>query len=84
MTNEEALKIIKSLRFDDDDVAIALQYAIKALEKQIPKKVIWKFGGDGLPYVHCGVCGKSILRSDYCDNCGQRLDWRDENDTVSM
>lgn len=55
--------------------------AIEALEKQIPKKVIWKHfdsSGDPLPLPYCSTCGRSVMRSDYCDNCGQRLDWSEE------
>ena len=66
----------------------ALDMAIKALEKQIPKKVnlrhIRKY--DGFDDGECPTCGNSVLRDGfsndvYCDDCGQKLDWsvEDEN-----
>lgn len=60
----------------DGDLLLALDMAISALEKQIPKK---------LPIVeelyHCPNCGEkdAVLQGDnYCFNCGQALDWSDE------
>lgn len=55
-----------------------------AIEKQIPKKVVrygkWNY--------KCPCCGESAkaetgdsfidYRLDYCDGCGQKLDWSDE------
>ena len=52
--------------------------AIVALEKQIPKKVTKSV---------CPSCNRIFLfrhgekrKGDYCDNCGQALDWSDNND----
>ena len=51
--------------------------AIVALEKQIPKKVTKSA---------CPSCNRVFLfrhsekrKGDYCDNCGQALDWSDTN-----
>ena len=51
--------------------------AIVALEKQIPKKVTKSA---------CPSCHRIFLfrhsekrKGDYCDNCGQALDWNDNN-----
>ena len=51
--------------------------AIVALEKQIPKKVTKSV---------CPSCNRIFLfrhgekrKGDYCDNCGQALDWSDDN-----
>ena len=48
--------------------------AIAALEKQVPKIVN---GGDEKT---CSVCDGDILSyyADYCENCGQKLDWGDK------
>ena len=61
--------------------------AILALEKQIPKKVV-KGGKQSYKCPCCGACektqtGDSFIdyRLDYCDGCGQKLDWSDENET---
>lgn len=51
--------------------------AIVALEKQIPKKVTKSV---------CPSCNRIFLfrhgekrKGDYCDNCGQALDWSENN-----
>ena len=58
----------------------AFQISINTLEKQIPKKPRF--------YAHnyyCSVCDSLIgnnefewKRFKYCDNCGQAIDWSDE------
>lgn len=65
----------------------AFQMAISALEKQIAKKPIFQFNfSDTVSRFEC-KCGNIIkVRHDigimdnndapnYCDNCGQKLDW---------
>lgn len=53
----------------------------KALKKQIPKKPVY-----GAANIKCPNCGATLLyyfhsfKIDYCDECGQRLDWSEEND----
>lgn len=86
MTVEEAITILKIAKTEVEwdyplDYAIAIDTAIEALEKQIPKKPIksdrevryyevWK----------CPKCGFewSSRVVDYCYKCGQAIDWRDE------
>lgn len=61
----------------------ARQEAIKALEKQIPKKPnnmksILDFSGRYYTTKgNCPVCNREGLNrsSIYCDECGQKLDW---------
>lgn len=59
--------------------------AISALEKQVPKKIYhypWN-GIDGVPYDLCPSCETNLCTSgafgrkkmDYCEGCGQKLDW---------
>lgn len=60
--------------------------AIKALEKQIPKGAISAYKG----YYNCPTCKNNINITDddlyvygieppkYCDECGQALDWSEE------
>lgn len=61
------------------------QDALKALEKQIPKKPI----KDRYPWAICSVCGGSVYlkkvqehivnnETTYCEHCGQALDWGGE------
>ena len=59
--------------------------AIKALEKQIPRKPVEQ--GDGIN-CNCPACGRYVGYIDamaweipkYCDECGQALDWSGEDD----
>ena len=67
----------------------AIQIAIEALEKQIPKKP--EYEGDGYAdgelvydYAKCPICGHGFEYGindwgcEYCSDCGQKLDWSDE------
>lgn len=62
----------------------ALSKAIKAIEKQTPKKPILKrertslFGEDDVPY--CPNCKCRLSEVSYCEECGQVIDWSDIND----
>ncbi len=89
MNAQKALEII---RYEVDEeghcgyIENELRVAMTALEKQIPKKVI--FGYDEQKYVLCPICKIEIAMLDswrdfesrvykYCPNCGQALDWSD-------
>lgn len=60
--------------------------AIQALEKQIPKKPI-KSEEQSVRYVntyYCPVCRLGITGTNiakWCYHCGQKLDWRGDNET---
>lgn len=65
----------------------AVDMAIQALEKQIPKKVqlrhIHKF--DGFDDGECPTCGLNVSRDFdgtdvFCPDCGQKLDWGDSGE----
>lgn len=91
MTPKEAIEILQ----EEHDYAqhlsyvnAALKQAIESLEKQIPKKpfVIEK-QYFGCPYcehdlgVDCDdIYVYEILKPNYCECCGQHLDWSDDND----
>lgn len=59
--------------------------AIRAIQKQIPKKINNRSVIKNFPIsVHgdCPTCGSKNLSSadtDYCNACGQKLDWTDDN-----
>ena len=93
MTESEAIKFMKLFREEWDKNsktrnAEALDVAIQALEKQIPKKPIKK---ERSGIVYC-VCGNFIgykppinralengkIPFKYCPNCGQKIDWSGE------
>lgn len=50
----------------------ALDMAIAALEKQIPKKIA------GLHDDRCPCCNYPVILEKYCPNCGQKL-YREDN-----
>ena len=58
--------------------------ACKALEKQIPKRVILEY--DEQDSICCPNCKGELMSMDwydhwkcnYCEKCGQALDWSDE------
>ena len=56
----------------------SVEIAIQALENQIPKKPKER-DCIGFNTLVCPVCkGALYLYEPYCDNCGQKLDWSDE------
>ena len=76
MTYEEAINTIKhGCIYRDKRGGIALQIAIKALEKQIPKKPDLDGG------IYCPCClhefKENYDTTSYCPNCGQAIDWSD-------
>lgn len=71
--------------------AWACDAGIKALEKQIPRRPIDKTKPDDTAsraYENCNIivcptCGgrlKLKSKGKYCDKCGQKLDWGEEDD----
>ncbi len=67
------------------------EFAIDALEKQIPKKIVYHKQSYGTPY-RCPECEADQIAIDFfnsdgtepsekyswCWHCGQKLDWGDE------
>ena len=94
MTAEEAIELIENdLKLHSKDLSSkyknGLRMAISALEKQIPKKPIMKpyFEDMEEEYLCCPTCGEILTdripmdNKDFyfhCLNCGQKLDWSDE------
>lgn len=84
MTTERAIEILNPEHREDyesmEPVNEACRMAISALEKQIPIKPI----DDTKPRdffinIYCSVCKEPVTkRFKYCRNCGQALDWRDD------
>lgn len=83
----DAKKALKELSYDETAYGgyctfEVRQEAIKALEKQIPKKPkniksIPTFSNDVyLTRANCPICGYDLNRSNiYCNRCGQKIDW---------
>lgn len=94
MTIEKALEILRTVDGIECKIpgyTTALGTAVQALEKQIPKKPLYreteyyayKFAkGIKAPFCECG-CLAVDEENDcftYCPDCGQALDWSDENE----
>lgn len=86
MTPEEAIRQIQIhstvLQMYEDSISStteALDMAIRALERRLPTKPIKPFEQTILK---CPYCGKHIDKKyiEYCYECGQRLDWRNEDE----
>lgn len=85
MTNREAIEVIKLAQAQVEweypmDYATALDMAISALEKQIPKKVRITTSTK-----RCSVCGRQLSgignihpERNYCQGCGQKICWEGE------
>lgn len=60
-----------------EELAEAMRMSIQALEKQIPKKPDFT---EDKEFALCPCCNGNGLanKQEYCDNCGQKLDWSDE------
>lgn len=82
MTEKEAIEIIERIR-DDDLLTLkafeACTMAINALRKQIPMKMPRTYTD-----YKCAVCGRrirsgkgssSLSRDNFCQRCGQRINW---------
>lgn len=81
MTNEEAIEVIKhDCIYRDKRGSEALEVAISALKKQIPKPPT-KTKNSTLLCPNCDeyvgyVDAEVDIRADYCNFCGQAIDWR--------
>lgn len=60
------------------EVGTACDMAIEALEKQIPKKYKLIHPCKSVNYYQCPACdGLLHINENYCGNCGQFMDWSD-------
>ena len=85
MEAEEALFILRNIGITSGREGQAIGTAIKALEKQIPKKVKFEdsvFLGKPCKDPYCPSCGDNFNGGEWwyldcCPECGQALDWRE-------
>lgn len=81
MTESEAIKVLKMVETHGALTTNAKELAIKALEKQIPKKPIRNYPLKNEAWSEsamlCPTCNKyvSVYSDKYCCCCGQKLDW---------
>ena len=94
MTESEAIKILqRDLQIQLENKALpdgieAIQIAIQALEKQIPKKptpIDYEKYIDVINNARflrgaywCPNCKHVVKSGSFCSDCGQKLDWSDE------
>lgn len=91
MTFPEAVKVIGTIQIPDDEnkenILDAFGVIKKEAEKRIPKKPIAL--DDELSLImyiwECPTCGKQRIdgknaRGAYCQECGQAIDWSDQDD----
>ncbi len=82
MTNEEVIKLLNSVTiyYGGKCSRTALDLAIAALEKQMPKKpIIIEETADYFGHTLCPNCKKvefGFTQPCFCDRCGQAIDWR--------
>ena len=90
MTAKEAINILEPIRrssaetstggFEHRPIVYALQTAIEALEKQIPKKPMVT---NRATVCRCANCKAIVMqnlhteKTDYCIRCGQAIDWEE-------
>lgn len=96
MTYQEAIKVLKNNYpkttkivngrykggFDDieSELGQALNMAVEALEKQIPRKPLNREDKSEISYGDCPCCSNMIDNWDdirYCGECGQAIDWEE-------
>ena len=91
MTLQEAIQILEVAKAECEwnaplEYQAAIDVAIEALDKQIPKKLIAESDGyaDGsmvYDIFYCPSCDHRLEEDeveDYCPNCGQKICWEGE------
>lgn len=70
-------KIAKKVKIEDSETRVAIFEGLKALEKQIPKKVIKVIIPKGYGGISCRCpnCNSGNVDVKFCLECGQKLDW---------
>ena len=88
MTTQEAIETLKLMQGQIEwdypmEYAVAVNMAVDALEKQIPKKA----EGNHYAHMRCPSCNHRIpsgqgsssrRRDNWCNYCGQAIDWSEE------
>ena len=89
MTAQEKDRIECAIRHIQTAVDVdpwAVEIAVEAMEKQIPKKLIAEGDGyadgemvfDSFYCPSCDHCMEEDEVEDYCPNCGQKICWEEE------
>lgn len=74
MKIETVIKLLEANKnhYENGPMAEALETAIKALEKRLPKEVVFD-----RVYKRCSNCGETPMyfQYSYCPYCGQKIGW---------
>lgn len=88
MTTQEAIETLKLMQGQIEwdypmEYAVAVEMAVDAMQKQIPKKAV----GEHYAHMRCPSCNHRIpsgqgsssrRRDNWCNYCGQAIDWSEE------
>jgi rubrerythrin len=91
MTPQEIDRIENAIRHIESSLDVdpwAMEIAVGAMEKQIPKELIAEGDGyadgemvyDSFYCPSCDHCMEEDEVEDYCPNCGQKIYWRKSDD----
>ena len=81
---KEDIDVREIFPIDGDTKLEVFKVAVDALEKQIPKNVVNRGYFYGHTY-HCPICESQVknraygVNDNYCRNCGQLLDWGEQD-----
>ena len=77
MDIKKTISVIRKICYQDIYKSYwnTIDYAVKCLEKQIPKKVIYHGGNYDCPNCDKPAMTVSARKKDFCDFCGQKLEW---------
>lgn len=86
MTSEEAITTLELAISEVEwnyplDISVALETAMEALKKQIPRKPILDTTfPSGVKWWRCPVCAYNNIETNdrFCYRCGQALDWGED------
>lgn len=76
--------VLEYMKFEDECIKSSFTFKslLKARERNQPKEVVEVPVGT-ICYYTCPVCGYVLyLNQNYCGNCGQKLDWGEEDENV--
>ena len=83
MTSEEAITTLELAISEVEwnyplDISVALETAMEALKKQIPRRAILDTSfPSGVKWWRCPVCAQNNIETNdrFCYRCGQALEW---------
>lgn len=89
MTTQGAIETLKLIQGQIEwdypmEYAVAVDIAVDALEKQIPRKPKYKaedrfVKNHFVEYSYCPTCEKEVVAGDmFCVMCGQRICWQED------